>query len=348
MNKVYKIGASALCGTLAAFSASAGEMVVTGGATATWTQLGGANASTGNPLGMATGLTFKGSGELDGGQAFSVTVAHDDQNGFSAGTISLTTNSLGTLSLDQAAGGQGVGGYDDNVPTVWEETSGAGAKHGADQTKGVGSSTNIQWASPKFAGSTIKVAYAPKNSGQKINDKSVGGAAAEAKGAGWDVVLDINPEIGAGTFNLFAGYSNTELTSSTGASTEDRSSDHEEGTAGVIIGVGPVKAGFQRTFEHPANYTAGDTEYYANTMWGVSFNVNDNLSLSYGDYKSKKGFISRETNLTRELTATSWQIAYTMGGASLKFADTDVKNAQYVTGSAGDASARTIALTLAF
>ncbi len=58
MNKLTKIGASALCGSLAAVSAAhAGSMSVTGGATVTYTQLEG--KVTGNPLGMASALTFR-------------------------------------------------------------------------------------------------------------------------------------------------------------------------------------------------------------------------------------------------------------------------------------------------
>ena len=66
MNKITKIGLSALCGSLASVSAAhAGALEVTGTAEATWTNLG--DEVTGNPIGMNTGLTFKGSGELDGG-----------------------------------------------------------------------------------------------------------------------------------------------------------------------------------------------------------------------------------------------------------------------------------------
>ena len=64
MNKLTKYGVSALCGSLAAISAaSAGEMSVSGGATVTYTQLSEGN--TGNPLGMASGVGFSGSGELE-------------------------------------------------------------------------------------------------------------------------------------------------------------------------------------------------------------------------------------------------------------------------------------------
>jgi hypothetical protein len=49
-----------------------------------------------------------------------------------------------------------------------------------------------------------------------------------------------------------------------------------------------------------------------------------------------------------ELEATSIQIAYTMGGASLKLAETEVDNASYLSTAAGDKEGTTLALTLAF
>ena len=66
MNKLTKIGVSALCGSLATVaSAQAGEMTVAGSASATYMSL--TDEVTGNPLGMATGMTFTGTGELDNG-----------------------------------------------------------------------------------------------------------------------------------------------------------------------------------------------------------------------------------------------------------------------------------------
>jgi hypothetical protein len=60
MNKLTKIGVSALCGSLASVAANAGTMEGLGGATATWSSHEG--QVTGNSLGMNSGLTFKGSG----------------------------------------------------------------------------------------------------------------------------------------------------------------------------------------------------------------------------------------------------------------------------------------------
>ena len=50
MNKLSKIGCSALCGSLAAISAAnAGELTVTGGVDMTWVSLD--SNDTGNPIG---------------------------------------------------------------------------------------------------------------------------------------------------------------------------------------------------------------------------------------------------------------------------------------------------------
>ena len=119
MKKISKLGLSALCGSLAAVSAvKAGEMTVTGNAHLTYTTVG--NATTGQPLGVKTNLSFVGNGELDGGQTFSVTIAHTDQNAWSSANITLNTNSLGTIKLSSAEGGGGIGGYDHNMPRAVE------------------------------------------------------------------------------------------------------------------------------------------------------------------------------------------------------------------------------------
>jgi hypothetical protein len=80
-------------------------------------------------------------------------------------------------------------------------------------------------------------------------------------------------------------------------------------------------------------------------MFGVSFSVNDNLSLSYGNHKSDK---ASNNNSSVELEAESFQLAYTMGGMSVKVAESSVDNGSYTSGSAQDRDGTTIALSLAF
>jgi hypothetical protein len=42
------------------------------------------------------------------------------------------------------------------------------------------------------------------------------------------------------------------------------------------------------------------------------------------------------------------QVAYSMGGATIKIAETEVDNAAYVTGTGGDKEGTTVMLSLAF
>ena len=143
MNKLTKIGLSSLCGSLAAVSAAhAGELTVKGGATATWSSNSG--AVTGNPIGLSSGITFTGSGELDNGTTFTLTFTEADQSAWSAGSIALTMPSMGSISIAGATGGNGIGGYDDKMPSAWEETWGTSLGTSIDLAKGVGSSMNVQ------------------------------------------------------------------------------------------------------------------------------------------------------------------------------------------------------------
>ena len=202
MNKYTKIGLSALCGSLASISAAnAGTLDVTGSAEATYSTLSG--QVTGNPIGMKTSLSFTGNGELDGGQTFSVGIADANQAAYSSANITLNTNSAGTWVLSSAEGGKGIGGYDDNMPRAWEEVWDTSITTNANFQKGVGSTTNISWTSPKVIGTTLHIAYAPDNDGSSNVNKAVSGDASNAFGAGWDVVLDTGTANGG--INLFLG-----------------------------------------------------------------------------------------------------------------------------------------------
>ena len=88
MNKMTKLGASALCGSLAAISAAnAGDLSVTGGVDMSWMSLD--DEVVGNPLGIGSNLTFKGSGELDNGWTVDLSVAHANANAYSNTNVKL-------------------------------------------------------------------------------------------------------------------------------------------------------------------------------------------------------------------------------------------------------------------
>ena len=88
MNKLKIIGLSALAGSLAALSAQAGELTVSGGADLTW--ISKSDAVTGNPIGMASAVSFAGSGELDNGWGVAISIAQGDASAYSNTNITIT------------------------------------------------------------------------------------------------------------------------------------------------------------------------------------------------------------------------------------------------------------------
>jgi len=336
MNKITKLGVSALCGTLAAVSAAnAGSMSVAGSANATWTSKDG--SVNGNPLGMSTGLTFTGSGELDNGNAFTVNIAHDDQNTYSASDIAVDVAGIGTIKLDQG-GGTGMDRLDDKMPTAWEEAYDTGVGTGIQTVVGVGGGTDIEWAiSDAYLpdGLSAYISWSPEADGTKPNDKSSGGQTnADHAFGGFDIVLEHSGL--ADGLNVFAGYSEIEQIARIG--------DRVTKALGFTYAIGSVTVGYQYTKDSKPGVAATTAEHYENQAYGISFQVNDNLSLSYGKHDSEQYDFADNT----EVSAESIQVAYSMGGATIKMAESQVDNASYSTAAANDKEARTIALTLAF
>jgi hypothetical protein len=336
MNKLMKVGASALCGSLAAVaSASAGELTVKGGATATWSSNSG--DVTGNPIGMASAYTFTGSGELDGGTTFTLTIAHGDQTTYSASQIALVTPSMGTITIDQSGGG--IDRLDDMMPNAWEESTGTSLGTGIVNVTGVSGAGHIEWSLPTDMlpdGLSAHVAWAPRATGGYTNDKGVGGSGSDGTGAGTDVVLQYSGL--ADGLSLFGGYSLIDQVA------DGHDDDHTQKVLGATYAVGPVTIGYQwsKDAHHIARGTA--TSFYENQAYGVSFAVNDDLTLSFGSNKS-----DRSTNggaAIVQAQAESLQIGYSMGGATLSIAETNGENLVYNT--ANDKDATTVALSLAF
>ena len=328
MNKLTKIGVSALCGSLAGVaSANAGSLAVTGGATATYTSV--SDTVVGNPLGMASAMTFTGNGELDNGSTFTLTIAHTNKSAYTGSAIALTTPTLGTFTYDEG-GGTGLDRIDDMMPTAWEETTGTGLGTGIRTVAGAGGNADVEWnvglALPE--GMAVYGSYAPRpGGGQKNTNKAFGGDSGAVTGFGWDVVVTHDGLMDG--LNIFAGYSEIEQASGVG--------DREQEAYGATYAIGGITVGYQHSKDDNPGVTA---EYYENTAYGVSFAVNDNLSVSYGNQESDRN----TTSVTAE--AESIQASYTVGGASVKIAETSVDNQNYVSGT--NREGRTVALTLAF
>ena len=119
MNKMTKIGLTALAGSLVATSAFAGSMSVSGSAKVTYKSMG-EERSTGNPFSNSKGISFSGSGELDNG--FTVSTTYTMTNAaFSTSTVSLDMGDSGSLHFMNSTALAGIDKYDDVMPTAGEE-----------------------------------------------------------------------------------------------------------------------------------------------------------------------------------------------------------------------------------
>ena len=328
MNKLTKIGVSALCGSLASVAAAnAGSMDVTGGASATYTSL--SDTVVGNPLGMTTALTFTGNGELDNGSTFKVTINYDNKTAYSAAAIALTTPSLGTFTYDEKAG-TGIDRIDDMMPTAWEETDGTGLATGAKTVSGAGGHTDIEWSVGMGLpdGMNVYASFAPRPDASQNAKKSSSGASTLGSGNGWDLVITHSGLLDG--LNVFAGLSSVEQNATLG--------DLDSEAYGFTYAIGGATIGYQQS---SMDNVVAAAAYYDTDAYAISYSINDDLTISYGITES-----NTNTASTSDVEAQSFQISYSVGGAAVVFAESDVDNQNYVTGT--NRSGRTVAVTLAF
>jgi len=348
MNKLTKVGLSALCGSLAAVSsANAGDMTVTGGVDMTWMSLGGNTSDTGNPIGIGSNLTYKGSGELDNGWTFGVTIAMLNSNAYSTTAVNLDMGALGAFNFNQGDSGNGLDAFDDKMPTAWEEAWGMGLGTGIQLVSGVGPQSNIQYTTPKIAGTTLTFAVAPDMGAADANDKAVSGASDDGTGTGYDMTVNVNPAFGTeilSGLNLFIGGHQTENFNQTAGL-----NNSYQGIGGVTFDIGPISLGAAASgISTGKTVTETDPDYYKNTMYGVAFNVNDNLSVSYNEHESELHYVQPGSLEAVTMEVESWQIAYTMGGASVRIAKAETTNGSYQLADAFDKEARVVSVSLAF
>ena len=338
MNKLTKIGVSALCGSLAAISsANAGDLTVTGGVDMSW--ISKQKDTTGNPIGMGSNLTFAGSGELDNGWSVALSVAHINGNGYSATNVTVGVPGLGDFRISQGVSGSGIDRMDDMTPNVWEEAYGTGLGHTIDTVSGSSGGSNIELTpSGTPDGLTARLSFSPDVGGSGASDKSSSGTDTGVLGAGWDITLEASSDLtGMDGLTLYGGIASVEVDQALAAFNGDK----DEKTLGAKYAVGGFTLGYQWSEEE--NGRATTTTKYTNDGYGVTFAVNDDLSIGYNHYESEQ---SGTSSITEE--ASSIQIAYTMGGASIRLAEASGENIGYNTAAINDKDATTLSVSLAF
>jgi outer membrane protein OmpU len=337
MNKLTKYGVSALCGSLAAVSAAnAGDLSVTGGVDMSWISLD--DESVGNPIGIGSNVTFSGSGELDNGWSVALSIANTNANAYSNTNVVVGIPGIGDIRIDQGTSGTGIDRMDDKTPTAWEESYGAGLSTGINTVAGVsgGSGIEITPSDMMPSGIVTRLNFSPDVGGSNASDKG-SGTNESIYGSGYGITVEASGDATPDGLTIYGGYAAIDQDQG-GTAVND---DHSEWTAGITYAVGGFTLGYQYSEED--NGRASTTTGYDNTGYGIVFAVNDDLSISYNNYESEQ---KGTTTTTAE--ASSVQIAYSVGGMSIRLAEQTSDNNKYSTDAANDRDATTLSVALAF
>ena len=324
IDKLKKIGVSALAGSLVSVAANAADFTVSGSAglyvdqqdedvASTWVMSDSLkfNASGTTDNGIDIGVYF----ELDGVGEASGDGAWDDHS------LSIGTAELGTLKFWGHGGSSVMSQFDDISPKAYEEISDIGTINGTTADNvigGVGNNNMFEYTSPSFAGVTLKAAYNTAASSTVLNKYN-------------DIGVMIQPEMVEGLTVYYAqGEKQTGATTTT-----------DVDTIAVKYAYGPVTVSYQESNGDASGSTVDqETEHYA-----IAYAVSEDLTISYG----KRDYDLDTTdegagNLTQEDTGIA--VSYTMGGVSISAQKNDHDN---VGGDATkDGSSTSVGISFAF
>ena len=306
MNKLTKIGLSALAGSLVAISAHAGSMSVSGSASISFadgdTDNAGGTTAEANQWTMGDSLTFSGGGELDNGMTIAVKYEYDDdegdangggsnQPGFDSHSVTLSSAEMGSLTFAGHGGKTNMDNMDDKTPNAFEE-SWDGVSEADEETlvNGITGDNSFFYKAPSMGGLTLSVAYVPQ------------GETATPNGSYIDFGVVFKPEAVDG-LEVGVAFGETEETTGT---TVDEQAIYAKYT------LGSISAGI--------NMNESDTIDF--TSFGISFAVTDDISVSYSASES-------EIAGANDQEASGVSASFTSGGMTIAGMINTVDNASF-------------------
>jgi len=322
MNNIKKIGLSALAGSLVAMSAHA-EISMSGGASVA---IGSTHDSDATYYYQNDSINFTYTGETDGGLTVTTKLELDGGGAASTGSfdnrsVAISSEGMGTVTYSAHGGDSVVGGWDDVMPTAYEEVF-ALTKNKGDSTTvggniviaGVGGDGLWRYDSPSVGGVTFSAAYQNAAQTGSINSYS-------------DMGIKIAPEAVEG---LEIGYATGEF-------------DEAAGTLGIDVSTMYAKytwGSFTVGYQQSENDGPTSTDTDESDSWGVSYAVNDDFSVSYGQHTLDLG------SSTSDQESSGFSASYTMGGTTISAAFNETDNIRGI--AANDEDSYEIALSFAF
>ena len=318
MINLKKIGLTALAGSLVAISANAVEMSVSGVSEISYISKNGTgvagNVVTGNPWGSNTSISFSGSGDVGFGTASITRTLNDGLGTHLSQWTKIDMGDMGTLSFDSSGGGlEGLTANDDTLPTAYEEA------WNGNSTSGIsGAASNDTWGySNTLMGLGLSLAHT------KGGTAGTGDQATDGEGLTGSIT-DIFISHSGMVEGLTLGFGHSEEELKDGLTT---TSDSETVMVNAKYVMGPVSLGYQMA---EVNSGAAGTATVEVTGYAIAFNVNDNLSVSYGRYDKQSNGIGATAAVTEQNTGISG--AYTSGAATVRFTNNEADNAGFASG----------------
>ena len=323
MNKLTKIGLTALAGSLISVSAHAGSMSVSGGATLSISDADVDNTqgstAEGNTWSMGDSLTFTGSGDMDNGMSISVSfeVDNDDVGGgnvYDSHSMTLDTNGMGTITFAGHGGSGAMSALDDVTPNAYEESWDGVTNADSGTLVGGSSADNMfKYVSPDLGGAVVTIGYLP------------GGSAKSTTGSYMDFAVAVTPDAVEG---LTVGFGMGE-TEETAGTVIDKQALYAKYT------YGSVTVGYQMN-EADGPASSDDVEF---TAAGISYAVSDDITIAYNQSTSDLASASNDQE------ATGISASWTSGGITVAGMMNSVDNVSHET---TDAEGYQLDITFAF
>jgi len=312
MNKLKKIGVSALAGALVSFSANAADWSVSGSAGIT---MGNTNEASGtSSFSQDDAIAVSASGQTESGLNISAQFnLEGNGTGFDEKKVAIGTDSLGTLTFHGHGGSPVMGQFDDVTPKAYEEVwdvTGDGdvttttIDASTSRINGIGETDNLfTYDSPVISGVQFKASYSTAGGTAAVSDGS------DTKGSDskyWDWGIKIAPEMVEGLTLYYASGERDTNTLSAGQ-------ESDETTYAITYTYGPVTVGYQES-EEDRSGVATDNEIEA---YSIAYAITDDLTVSYGqrEFDHDTSASTGDGNLTQK--DTGYGVSYTMGGVSI-------------------------------
>ena len=304
MDKLKKVGLTALGTALVSTSAVAADYAVGGGAKLTL--VGGDKSNEGNGWTMLDSITFRASSDLDNGMTVSMSqnLAAGSPNNTN---VTINMNEMGSLVFWKQGGTSVPGSWDDMMPAANEESWNglAGASGGASPIIAAGSNADMfRYSINVMDGIDLFASYSP-------SDGTAAVKSSQSAGVQYTGIEGLSVGYATGDNNEQVAVTNGNATDSAAGA------DIENTSMYITYAFDSFTVGMQDN-ESDSTTANADTSYRG---YGISYAVSEDISLSYG-----VGTVDFELAGSEDQETTAIGVSYTSGGITISGSMHDGEN----------------------